>query len=329
MKARLSLATLLVLVFLGVVLALLGVLILPWRAPASPRGEELATRWREIEIWAGMSALTGDTGAIVKADLAVERRHAEISALSRPQILSPAGQLREDDLPEEGRIALRALESWDAAGAGLGADPCGEALTAVPALTMGELLLAVAGKDPRAPELGRALRLAAALRTSGDLGLVTIGFNLAEQAVSWAQARRLGPSAPFIEHRPRAAEIFVAASRDAVCTVQRAQAAIGQRGLRGLLGELGPEASPMWVRPLLDPARELDALRAFHVVRLGAAAAEKDSFGRLRAHLRMPAHDDLPSAALVRGMVKDPGELFERWREVFERYDAWVDAPER
>ncbi len=325
MKARLSLGTLVVLLALGLSLALSAVVVLPWRAPASPRGAELEARWREIEGWAGLSAISGDAPAIVKADLAVERRAAEISALARPALLSPAGRLREQELPEEARIALRALEGWDAAGAGLGADPCGEALTAVPALTMGELLLAVSG-GPDAPELGRALRLAAALRTSGDLGLVTIGFNLAESAMGWAQARRLPPDPVFLEHRPRSAEVFVAATRDAVCTVRRAESAIARVGFPGLLAELGPEAAPPWIRPLLDPARELEALRAFHVQRLGAAASEKDNFGRLRAHLQIPERAALPHAALVRGMVKDPRELFVRWREVFERYDAWVDG---
>lgn len=325
MKAR-SLGTVLVLATLGVVLALLAVLLVPWRAQPTPRGAELEARWHEIEVWASMGNMTGDASALMKADLAIERRQADISALARPFVQSPSGKLREDDLPDEARIALRALESWDESGAGLGLDPCGEALSTASAMTMGELLLAVASKDGRSPELGRALRLAAALRTSGDPGLVTIGFNLAEQAVAWAEARRLSPMAAYIEHRPRSAEVFVAASRDAVCTVRRAKAAIAQRGLSALLADLGPNASPLWVRPMLDPVREIDALRAFHVERLGRAAKEKDNFGRLRANLVLPERGDLPSAALVRGMVKDPNQLFERWREVFERYDAWVGA---
>lgn len=329
MNARISLGTLLILAVSGLLLALAGALVVPWRLPASPRGEALDARWREIEGWAGMAALPGDTESLVKADLAVERRQPEIFALVHPLVATPSGRIAERDLPEEARIALRALESWDRSGAGLGADPCGDTITPMPALTLGELLLAVAGGGAEAPELGRALRLAAALRTSGDLGLVTIGFNLAEQAVVWAETRRLRPSAAFVEHRPRPAEVFVAASRDAICTWRAAKAAIAREGLPALLEELGPAASPAWVRPLLDPSRELDQLRAFHVRRLGAASKEKERLDTLRAHLALPPRGELPSAALVRGMVKDPDELFERWREVMERYDAWVDGRAR
>ena len=164
---------------------------------------------------------------------------------------------------------------------------------------------------------------------SGDLGLVTIGFNLAEEAVDWARVRGLRPSAPFIEHRPRAAEVFVAATRDAVCTWRRAAATTERGGFDSLLVQLSPEAAPPWIRPMLDPQRELDALRSFQVNRLIPAAADKDSFGLLRAHLELPPRDDLPHAALVRGLVKDPRELFERWREVMDAYDAWVGTSRR
>jgi len=329
MRPRLSLGVVTALVVLVLSAAVLGAMLLPWRLSLSPKGAELDQRWHEIEGWADLNTQTGRAESLIKADLAVERRQAEIAALAHPVLQNPAGRLRDGDLPEEARIALRALEDWDAAGSGLGADPCGEALTAVPALTMGELLLAMAGRDERAPELGRALRLAATLRTSGDLGLVTIGFNLAEEAVGWAQVRGLRPSAPFIEHRPRSAEVFVAATRDAVCTWRRAAATVDRSGFDSLLAQLSPEAAPPWIRPMLDPGRELDALRAFHVNRLIPASADKDSFGLLRTHLSLPPHDDLPHAALVRGLVKDPRELFERWREVMEAYDAWLDTRKR
>lgn len=329
MRPRLSLGVVATLVALVLSAAVFGAMLLPWRLPLSPKGAELDQRWHEIEGWAALNTQEGHAEALIKANLAVERRQAEIAALARPQLKSPVGRLREQDLPEEARIALRALAEWDAAGTGLGADPCGEALTAVPALTMGQLLLAVAGRDERAPELGRALRLAAALRTSGDLGLVTIGFNLAEEAVNWARTRGLPPTAPFIEHRPRSAEVFVAATRDAVCTYRHAVATVDRSGFPSLLAELSPEAAPPWIRPMLDEQRELDALRAFHVARLVPAAADKDSFGLLRTHLALAPRDDLPHAALVRGLVKDPRELFERWREVMDGYDAWLDTRKR
>lgn len=322
MKQRLPIGLLIFLLVLGAFGVVCAVALYPWLARPSPR--ELEAGWREVEGWAALSQAEGDAEALLKADLAVESRQDEINAVVQPVLAAPGGRLDERALPEEARIALRALEAWDRAGAGLGQSVCGDALSAVPLLTMGHLLLAVAGKDPHAPELDRALRLGAALRTSGDNRIVTIGFNLADEALDWARVRKIGPTPSFSTHRPRAGEVFRAAARDAVCTWQRATRLIGQEGLPALLTRLGSRSAPAWARPFLDPERELDKLRAFHVARLRAAWPDRENLGLLRAHLDLPPRDDLPAAALVRGMVEDPGEYFERWREVSERYDRWL-----
>lgn len=317
------LGTLLALVALAA--ALFGVSVAPWVLGPSLHGDALEDGWMDVEVWANLdSEAPANAEALLKAEMAVERQAAALDALGESARSRTNAGVREKDIPEEGRIALRALEQWDASGADLGDQTCGEALQPLHLLTTGRLLLAVAGKNASAPEIDRVLRLAAALRTSGDLRLVAIGYNLAEEIVDWVEARGGKPGPIFAELRPRTEEFFLAAARDAVCTWRKASKAAAKGGMPELLKGLSADAAPPWVRPMMKPERELKMLQAFHVERLHAAWKDRTELGLLRVHLRVPPVTDLPKSALVRGWVTDPGMVLDRGREVFDTYTAFL-----
>ena len=307
--------------------AVFGVAIFPWVSGPRLHGDDLDDGWMAVEVWANMeSEAPANAEALLKAELAVERQAEALNALGETARSRTNAGVAEKDMPEEGRIALRALAQWDASGADLGDQTCGEALQPLHLLTTGRLLLAVAGKDASAPEIDRVLRLAAALRTSGDLRLVAIGYNLAEEIVSWVDARGGKPGPIFAELRPRTEEIFLAAARDAVCTWRKASATAAAGGMPELLKGLSAEAAPPWVRPMLKPDRELKMLQAYHVERLTSAWKDRTELGMLRSHLRLPPVADRPKSALVRGWIQDPAMVLDRGREVFDVYTAFLKA---
>lgn len=327
MQSRLTTILVVLLALVALAAAVFAVAVFPWISAPRIHGDELVEGWADVEAWANLeSEAPANAEALLKAELAVERQADALKTLAESARSRSSGGVPEKDMPEEGRIALRALAQWDASGADLGPQTCGDALQPLHLLTTGRLLLAAAGKDASAPEIDRALRLAAALRTSGDMKLVAIGFNLAQEIIAWVDARGGKPGPIFAELRPRPEEIFLAASRDAVCTWRAAKAASELGGVPRLLDGLGADAAPPWVRPMLKAERELEMLQAFHVDRLRGAWKDRTDLGLLRARLRMPPVADRPKSALVRGWVQDPSTVLDRGREVFDLYSAFLKA---
>ena len=315
-------------ILVGVGAGLYAALFWPWlRTPATPEPVRDAG-WHMLELEAGLDQTPpGDPADLVKAELAIARQREALEALVSGVASNTTRGIPTRALPEEGRIALRSLEAWDRAGAGIGGEVCGASLDALPLLTAARLLLASAGTNPDAPEIGRALRLARALRQTGNLGHITLGFTLAEEATRWMQSRGQKATRTFVELAPREQEAWPALVRETICTWRSAARIAHAEGIRGLLAGLpGTAWPPAWVRPWVTAERELAALQSWQLDRMDSAREVSEDFHALQARMRLPPLDQLPHSALVRGGVRDPDESMERWREVLDRYQAFLKA---
>lgn len=326
--------------FLMLVFALLGgvtiiyvVLVRPWTAMPAMTDLEMQRGWAQLEAWAGLPAekdppeVTGDPAGLIKAEMVLEQKRGDLDALIGEVSMGARAPLRSKDLPEEARIALRSLESWEAAGASLGPAQCGEALEALPLLTLGRMLLSVRGGDDKA-EVERVLRLATVLRTSGDLKQVSVGFHLSVALLEEVQRRNLRPGDVLAAGRPRVEEVFAALSRDAVCSYRRARRNIDEQGfLTVLAGFTEEQAGPVFLRPLQKPERELATLRAYQIGRIKGAFDVRTNLSALQARMKLPPREAMPHSPLVRSEVTDPADFLERWREVLDTWDKALGAP--
>lgn len=325
MRQFLSAIVTLTLILAGVVGLVYLVVVRPW--VAVPRGADIDKDWAAVEGYAATDALaTGDVGGLIKAELAVEQERVALDALlSRDGGALPS--LTVQSLPAAGQVALRALDAWDAAGGGLGEEVCAEALEGMPLLTLGRALLATAGRRADAPEVGLALRLAAALRGSGDLRKVTIGFHLADEVRRWLQARGLRPTIAMAELRPKREDVFAAVARDVVCTWRRSRTRLETGGVPELLGALPKELSaPAVAIPFLSVDRELRVYQQYHGARLVYAAEMRDNLLRLEPRTRPPAPETLPESVLVRATIHDASTYVARWRQSVEAYETMLRA---
>lgn len=296
---------------------------LPWLGDPKLSRAEITARWQSLRSEAGfVPPPQGDPSNLIKAEVALENQREAIAAvLSRVG----TGPLTVRDLPESGRIAARALALWVEGGASLGSSLCGDGLDAMPQFTLGRLMVGLAGRESDAPELRAVLALARALRSSGDLDLVSVGFNLPELAAQSVEARGLRAGPVFAEMRPQVSEIYTAFLRGAVCDYEAAEHVLLTEGMVGLTsGQPSEVAGPFLLRPYQQPARELLVFQAYEIQRMAAAAKVRDDLAGLRRVLRVPSRSSLPASPAVRAFVRDPDEAFERWREVLANYDAFL-----
>lgn len=325
MRPFLSAILTVTLAVLGVVGVLYVVIVRPW--VRVPRDADIDTRWAQIESWADFGALAqGDASNLIKAELAVEEARADLdAALARDGGALP--RLRAATLPAAGQVALRALVDWDAGGGGLGQEACAEAVEGMPLLTLGRALLSISESRADAPHALLALRLAAALRGSGDLRKVTVGYHIADEARRWLQERGLRPTAAYADLRPKREDVFPAVARDVVCTWGHSRARLEAGGVPALLSSLPAELSaPVLAIPFLSVSRELRVYQQYHGERLVFAAEVRDNLLRLEPRTRTPAPEDLPESVLLRATLHDASSYVARWRQVIESYETMLRA---
>ena len=295
----------------------------PWIRAIPGDVAERDAQWAEVEVLASLDDVAqGDPAHLIKAELAIERRLTELQELTARAANGPLPKLRSADLPEEGRVAMRELLEWHDSGGGLGMAACGDELEAVPLLTLGRLLLSTS-RDARRPEVEATLRMAAALRASGDLAQVTVGFHMADDARRWVEEHGVRPTSVFAATRPRLDEIPVAMAREAVCVYREAERDLsGDKLLPWLLG-LSPEDGGPWLgRQRVTLARERTAWQVFSLPRVTGARDAGGDLKALRNATRLPNRGDLPTSALVRVYATDPTAQIERWGQISRDYDS-------
>lgn len=293
----------------------------PWLAFPPEAPEVIAARWGEVEAEAGRFGPGRPASprlATATASLAGWPRFASLT----PQSLTEP--IAADGLEPGARAALGELLAWAEEGGGIG-DDCvvvdrrGGA-PPFQLVALAHLAIRVA-RGPDDPSLVAALRLGAELRRHGTALGAMVGFTIAGDAVSFAQARGWAPGAAFRELRPTVAELRAFPAREMVCTYRQTELVMAECE-PSVAGEAPPWRLPWSTQRWCE--RERMMVQWFNGQRYAQAAAETDLRRFAAAFVAPTDPRSLPASLVVRALVSNLGGAIAGLTERLASYDAYL-----
>jgi hypothetical protein len=293
----------------------------PWLAFPPEQPDVIAAQWGQVEAEAGRFGPGRPASprlATATASLAGWPGFASLTPQTLTEPIAAAG------LEPGARAALGELLAWAEEDGGVGDDcPVVDRRGGAPPFQLVALAhLAIrTASGPDDPSLVAALRLGAELRRHGTALGAMVGFTIAADAVSFAQARGWAPGAALRELRPTAAELRAFPAREMVCTYRQTELALAECE-PSVPGEAPPWRLPWSTQRWCE--RERMMVQWFNGQRYARAAAETD-LRRFAAALALPMDPhSLPASLVLRGVASNLGGAITGLAERLASYDAYL-----
>jgi hypothetical protein len=293
----------------------------PWMAFPPEDPGTIAARWVQVEAEAGRFGPGRAASPRLATATATLASWPAVDRLTRDQLGEP---IAAAGLDPAASAALGELLAWAEERGGIG-DDCpladhGNRAPPFQLVRLAHLGIRVAS-GPEDPPLVATLRLAAELRRHGTALGAIVGFTIAADAVSFAQARGWAPGAAFRELRPTASELRAFPAREMLCADRQAALMMAQ------CEPLAPGEAPPWRLPWSEQRwceRERLTLRWFYGERYAAAVAETD-LSRFGAALDLPDDGrELPASLVLRALWLDTGKVVAEMAGRLASYDAYL-----